>query len=110
MICRIWRGWTTSENAPRYEAVVRGEVIPGIEARSIPGFLSIDLLRRTTPDGAEFATIMWFADLDAVKAFAGEDYEAAHVPGRAREALSHFDERSSHYEVLDRREQHGLHT
>ncbi|HET6921319.1 MAG TPA: antibiotic biosynthesis monooxygenase [Jiangellaceae bacterium] len=84
MICRLWRGWTTRENAPAYEAIVRGEVIPEIEARRIPGFLSIDLTRRPTEDGVEFVTIMWFDDLDAVKAFVGEDYEVAHVPEHAR--------------------------
>ena len=83
---------TTKDNAPRYEAVVRGEVIPGIEARAILGFLSIDLLRRAVPDGVEFATIMWFTDLDAVKAFVGDDYELAHVPERAREVLTRFDD------------------
>jgi hypothetical protein len=107
VICRIWRGWTATENAPAYEAIVRGEVIPGIEARGIHGFLSIDLLRRTVPQGVEFTTIMWFADLDAVRAFVGDDYEVAHVPEHARAVLSRFDERSSHHEVLDRREQTG---
>jgi len=46
VICRLWRGWTTRENADAYEAIVRGEVIPGIEARRIPGFRQIDLMRR----------------------------------------------------------------
>ena len=46
MICRLWRGWTTQENAAAYERIVRGEVIPGIEARGIPGFRQIDLMRR----------------------------------------------------------------
>jgi heme-degrading monooxygenase HmoA len=105
MICRTWRGWTTPENAPRYEAVVRGEVIPGIEERRIPGFVSIDLVRREVDDGFEFMTIMWFEDLDAIKAFMGEDYAVAHVPEAARAVLSRFDERSAHYEVLDRRAQ-----
>jgi hypothetical protein len=36
MICRIWRGWTTPANADAYESVVRGEVIPGIEAGGRP--------------------------------------------------------------------------
>ena len=84
---------------------MRGEVIPAIEARGIPGFLSIDLVRRPVPGGFEFATIMWFADIDSVKAFVGEDYEAAHVPEHAREVLSHFDARATHFEVLDRRKQ-----
>lgn len=105
MICRLWRGWTTAEDAPAYEAIVRGEVIPGIEAQRIPGFLSIDLMRRPVPDGVEFATLMWFDDLAAVKAFVGEDYEVAHVPERARQVLTRFDERSAHLEVIDRRAQ-----
>jgi heme-degrading monooxygenase HmoA len=104
-ICRIWRGWTTPENAAAYEAIVRGEVIPEIEARRIPGFLSIDLMRRQVEGGVEFATIMWFDDLESVKAFVGEDYEVAHVPERSRAVLSHFDERSAHYEAIDRRDQ-----
>src|SRR5690242_8029185 len=105
MICRIWRGWTTADNAPRYEAVVRGEVIPGIEARAIPGFRAIDLMRREVDDGFEFTTIMWFDDLDAIKAFMGEDYSVSHVPERARAVLARFDERAAHHEVLDRRAQ-----
>jgi heme-degrading monooxygenase HmoA len=105
MICRVWRGWTTPENAPQYEAIVRGDVIPAIEARRIDGFRSIDLMRRDVEDGVEFATVMWFDDLDAVRAFAGEDYEVAHVPEAAHAVLARFDERSAHYEVLDRREQ-----
>jgi len=40
-----------------------------------------------------------------VKAFMGEDYAVAHVPEAARAVLAHFDERSAHYEVLDRRDQ-----
>lgn len=105
MICRIWRGWTTPHNADAYEEIVRGEVIPEIEARQIPGFRAIDLMRRSVDDGVEFATIMWFENIDAVKAFVGEEYEVAHVPEPARNVLARFDERSAHYEVLDRRDQ-----
>ena len=46
MICRLWRGWTTKDNADAYEAIMRGQVVPDIEARRIPGFRSIDLVRR----------------------------------------------------------------
>ncbi len=105
MICRLWRGWTTKGNADAYERVVRGEVIPDIEARRIPGFRSIDLVRRERDDDVEFMTLMWFDTLDSVKGFMGEDYEAAHVPAGAQEVLANFDRRSAHYDVLDRREQ-----
>lgn len=105
MICRLWRGWTTKDNADAYEHIVRGEVIPGIEARRIPGFRSIDLLRREREHDVEFLTLMWFDTLENVRAFMGEDYEAAHVPPRAQAVLAHFDRRSAHYEILDRRQQ-----
>jgi heme-degrading monooxygenase HmoA len=107
MICRIWRGWTTATNADTYESVVRGEVIPGIEALRIAGFRHIDLMRRELDDGVEFVTLMWFDDIDSIKAFVGDDYEVSHVPSAARAVLARFDERSAHYEVLDRRRQPG---
>ncbi len=103
MICRVWRGWTTKDNADAYERVVRREVIPGIEAQRIRGFRSIDLVRRERDRDVEFMTLMWFDTLDGVKEFKGEDYEAAHVPTQA--VLADFDERAAHYEVLDHREQ-----
>ncbi len=105
MICRLWCGWTTPENADSYERVVRGEVIPGIEARKIPGFRHIDLMKRNCGDEIEFQTLMWFDSLDSIKAFMGEDYSVSHVPPNARAILSRFDERAAHFEVLDRREQ-----
>lgn len=105
MICRQWRGWTTPENADAYEDVVRNDVIPGIEARNIPGFLHIDLMKREAGDEVEFVTLMWFDSLDSIVAFTGEDYAVAHVPDAARRVLKRFDERSAHFEVLDRRRQ-----
>ena len=105
MICRLWRGWTTPDNADAYERVVRGQVIPGIEARRIRGFRAIDLVRRQRDHDVEFMTLMWFDSLESVKDFMGEDYDVAHVPAEAQAVLADFDKRSAHYEVLDRRDQ-----
>jgi len=105
MICRLWRGWTTPDNAAPYERIVRGEVIPAIEAMKIPGFRRIDLMKRYLGHEVEFQTLMWFDSLEAIRAFVGEDYSVSHVPPAARAVLSRFDERASHYEVIDRREQ-----
>ena len=104
-VCRLWRGWTTPENADAYERIVRGEVIPGIEARRISGFQHIDLMKRDLGGEVEFQTLMWFESLDAIKAFIGEDYSVSHVPAAAQAVLSRFDERAAHFEVLDRRAQ-----
>ena len=107
MICRQWRGWTTPENGDAYERIVRGEVIPGIEARKIPGFRHIDLMRRDLGGEIEFQTLMWFDSLDAIKDFMGEDFAVSHVPAEARAVLKRFDDRAAHYEVIDRRGQQG---
>ena len=104
-VCRLWRGWTTPENAAAYERIVRGEVIPEIEARRIPGFRHIDLMKRDLAGEIEFQTLMWFDSVDAIRAFMGEDYDVSHVPAAAQAVLSRFDERAAHFELLDRREQ-----
>jgi heme-degrading monooxygenase HmoA len=101
MISRIWHGWTSRENADAYEELLQTEIFIGIAKRSIQGYRGIHLLRRDVDDGVEFVTIMWFDSLDAVRAFAGEDYEAAVVPPKARQLLSRFDDRSAHYHVIE---------
>jgi hypothetical protein len=99
MICRIWRGWTAPSDAEAYEALLKGEILTGIRDRGIAGYRGIQLLRRGLGDEVEFVTVMWFDSVDAVRTFAGEDYEEAVVPPKARLLLSRFDERSQHYDV-----------
>jgi heme-degrading monooxygenase HmoA len=99
MISRIWHGWTTHQNADKYEALLKEEIFIGIQDRHIRGFRDIQLLRRQSDQEVEFVTIMRFDSLDSVREFAGQDYELAVVPDKARTILSHFDERSQHFEV-----------
>jgi len=107
MIIRIWHGWTTPYNADKYEALLKEEIFIGIQNRHIRGFRNIQLLRREVGEEVEFVTIMLFDSLDAVREFAGEDYEAAFVPDKARKVLSRFDERSQHYEIREKRDSEG---
>jgi heme-degrading monooxygenase HmoA len=99
MISRIWHGWTTLENAEAYESLLKNEIFLGIENRQIAGYKGIHLFRRNIGDEVEFITIMWFDSLEAIRAFAGKDYELAVVPPKARALLSRFDTHSQHYEV-----------
>ena len=101
MISRIWHGYTTPENAYTYENLLKEEIFVGIRDRNISGFREIQLFRRELGPEVEFITVMWFDSLDAVRIFAGEDYEVAVVPSKARAVLSHFDEHSQHYEVRE---------
>ena len=102
MISRIWHGYTTPENADIYEGLLKEEIFTGIKNRNIQGFHEIQLFCRDFGDEVEFITVMWFDSLDAVRVFAGEDYEAAVVPPKACAVLKRFDERSQHYEVRER--------
>ena len=99
MIGRIWHGWTTPENADAYERLLQDEIFIGIAGRQIPDYHGIHLLRRDLGDEVEFVTIMWFDAIESARAFAGEDYEVAVVPPKARKLLARFDARSQHYEV-----------
>jgi antibiotic biosynthesis monooxygenase (ABM) superfamily enzyme len=99
MISRVWHGWATPGNADAYEALLKSEIFTGIKNRQIAGYRGIHLFRRNLGKEVEFVTVMWFDSIEAVRAFAGEDYEVAVVPPKARALLSRFDARSQHYEV-----------
>jgi len=103
MIKRIWHGWTTPENADRYFEVLTGEVIPGIEAKAMPGFLGIEVLRRVLEREVEFITIMSFRSLDDIIGFQGPDYARSHVPDAARAHLKRWDRTAQHYELTETR-------
>ena len=104
MIARLWYGWTTPQNADAYESLLKIEIFLGILARKIAGFRRIELLRAPAGEEVEFATVMWFDSMEAIKAFAGANYETAVVPPKARAVLKRFDARSKHYEVREERD------
>ena len=99
MISRIWHGWTTPENANHYQNLLKTEIFPTILAKKVAGLQKIELMRRASGDEIEFMTIMWFDSLGAVKQFAGEQYETAYVPEKARQILARFDSHSQHYQI-----------
>jgi heme-degrading monooxygenase HmoA len=101
MIGRIWRGWTTKENAEGYQRLLEREVLPGIEFRA-RGYEGVYVLRRDEGDHVAFVTLTLWDSLDAIETLVGEDRERAYVPEEARELLGRFDERVLHYEVVHR--------
>ena len=98
MISRFWRGWTSIDNADAYEKLLRTEILPGIHR--VNGYRGAYLLRRGAEDGVEFVTLTLWESMEAVRAFAGENYEVAVVPSEARKLLSKFDQTSKHYEIV----------
>lgn len=98
MIARLWHGWTKPENADAYEELLRTRILPGIRRK--PGCTEIHLFRREAGNEVEFVTLLFFDSLDAVKAFAGEQYEVAVVPPEAQRLLARFNPKSVHYSVV----------
>ena len=97
MITRIWHGYTKPENADAYHQLLTTKILPGIHR--VKGYHGTYLLRRDLKEEVEFITLTLWDSLDAIREFAGQDYEIAVVPPEARELLTRFDERSAHYET-----------
>ena len=76
MIARVWRGWTTAEDADGYEGHLKPELLPGLS--KVAGFGGSYLLRRVV----------------------GEDYERAVIPEERKKYLQRFEERAAHFEVV----------
>ena len=68
--------------------------------------LGIPYVELTVPKGTAAAIVrfyqkvMLWESLEAIRAFAGPNYEVAVIPEERRRFLSHFDDRSAHYEVI----------
>ena len=99
MIARVWRGWTARDDADAYERFLRTELFP--EVARLEGFGGAHILRRDVRDGeVEFVTVTLFASMDAVRAFAGEDYETPVIEPEAQRLLSRYEDRAAHYETV----------
>ena len=96
---RIWRGWTTPENAAAYRTVLKEKVRPSIEDKNIPGYQSLELLSRDVGEEIEFMTIMTFDALENIVNLQGEDYEQAYIPEAAQAVLSRWDAVCLHFET-----------
>jgi len=101
MIARIWHGWTSRESALKYEKLLREEVLLEIAKRSIPGYRGAEIfIREAENNEMEFITLLRFETLDAVKIFAGKDYEQPVIPPECRKLLKRHSEKSRHYRIV----------
>lgn len=98
MIGRFWRGWTTPEHALAYEELFRTSILRDLQR--INGFVDAYVLRRDADGEVEIMTVTLFETMEAIRAFAGNDPNLAHVTMEARQLLSHFEHTVTHYEVV----------
>ena len=98
MIARLWRGWAPPATADDYQRHYETEVSEHLH--SVGGFRGGRLLRLQDGQEVMFTSITFFTSLDAVRGFTGDDYEQAVLEDAARQALSRWDERVTHHEVV----------
>ncbi len=99
MIVRVWRGWTSAGDAHAYERFLRETVFARVRA-GVSGFKGGWVLRRRSGDEEEFVVMTLFESLDAVRAFAGDDYATPVIEPEAARLLIRGDERAAHYKPL----------
>ncbi len=100
-IIRTWKGWTNLENAPIYEDMLVNEVFPAVKQRGVDGLEKVSISTREGINEVEFFLMLQFDSLDAVKKFAGEDYEKAFIPDNAKRVLARYDTTAEHFVLKD---------
>ena len=97
MIVRQWRAWADYAAADQYEQHFRDQVLSHL--KTVDGFVRAQLLRRDNYGVIELVALTTFESVDAIRAFAGEQYSRAVVAPEAQEMLTRYDERCIHYEL-----------
>jgi len=97
-IARIWRGRTLASKADEYERYLNANGVAKI--RTTPGNRGVTVLRRTDGDKTEFEVISIWESIEAVKNFAGADYQKAVILPRDGEYLLEVEPNVVHYEIL----------
>lgn len=97
MIARTWRGAVRAEDADAYAAYMQETGVR--DYAETHGNRGVFMLRRELGGRCEFVMLTLWSSLDAVKAFAGEDYEKAVFYPEDDRFLIERDERARHFEV-----------
>jgi heme-degrading monooxygenase HmoA len=98
MIARIWRGFTRESDKDTYFEYLQKTGLK--EYASIPGNRGVQVLRRVQNGKAEFTLISLWESWDAIKAFAGSDFEKAVYYPEDKKFLLELEPHVTHYEVL----------
>ena len=98
MIARMWHGRVPLAKAAAYEAYLEATGLA--DYRATPGNRGTWLLRRDDGDVAHFTTLTFWESVDAVRAFAGADYEAARYYPEDDAYLVEREPRVVHFDVV----------
>ena len=94
----MWHGRVPTSRAKAYRAFTIARAIP--DYRSVEGNISVHVLERTESDITHFITLTFWKDLESIRAFAGENVEAAKYYPEDKDFLLEFEPTVVHYEVM----------
>jgi len=98
MISRHWTGIAKRERADEYIFHLQNDTFKKI--KNIDGFISSKILQREVEEGIEFLIITEWESIEAIKKFAGEQFNIAVVPQLVKEIMMRYDHEVRHYLVI----------
>ncbi len=98
MIARIWHGKTSIANYAAYTDFLKQVAIP--DYRETAGFKNLTFLRTIKDDEGHFTLITYWENLEAIKNFAGDDFEKAKYYPEDKHFLLEFEEKVQHHEIF----------
>jgi heme-degrading monooxygenase HmoA len=98
MIARIWRGTVRETDKDTYYAYLQETGLK--EYAAVPGNRGVYTLRRVSEGKCEFLLLTLWDSWDAIKAFAGPDYEKAVYYPEDKRFLLELVPLVEHYELL----------
>jgi heme-degrading monooxygenase HmoA len=99
MIARIWHGKVPSVKAQDYHQYLLATGLK--DYATVKGNRSVSLLKKEEGGITHYYTLTYWDDIDAIKRFAGEDYEKARYYPEDKDYLLEFEPMVTHYEVLE---------
>jgi heme-degrading monooxygenase HmoA len=99
MIARIWKGAVRREDSDAYAEYIRGTGM--LEYGETDGNRGAWMLRRDDGERTEFITFSLWDSVESIRAFAGDDIEAAVYYPEDERYLIERGATVSHYEVVD---------
>jgi heme-degrading monooxygenase HmoA len=94
----MWRGKVRKDLKSEYVAYLNQTGLA--DYGKVEGNQGVYLLCRDLEGNVEFLTMTFWTSIEAIKKFAGEDYEKARYYPEDQKYLLNFSENAEHFEIL----------
>ena len=98
MIARIWHGRTTIKKYDAYTDFLKRVAIPDYQKAA--GLKGLTFLRNIINNEGHFYLITLWTNIEAIKKFAGQDFEKPKYFPEDSSYLLELEEKANHYEVF----------